>query len=407
VTSGWEVRSTWSADTNRKAGDASKLHPALSTLQDHFGDQKVPVVSQLKSQGIDGEHLRETTLADAIELMKASSKLDSTDETQKVHYVKDWHLFLQLAQQSRSQNTSLKSLYELPKQFRDDWMNHPTLISHGLDEKGKQKDDFRFCYAGQAGTQTHLHADVYTSYSWSTNVVGRKRWRLFPPDVALFLRRFPPRDDNDQEEVQSARTSQLARTVDEMDATLRLRESEPGSSYRDWSRWKEARSRMLEIVQEEGETIFVPSNWYHEVLNLTDCISINHNWCNSINLPSMYQAMKDEVQDVEKSLEDVKEMIRDGPRKPSDPPWQVEWTETVQNVARQDMGWAWDGFWNMIQVNLAEPVCGNDLRPDQATFVRPRLQAILDDFRSRDEWQWLPQEVRNAVHGCQKLLALL
>ena len=66
-----------------------------------------------------------------------------------------------------------------------------------------------FCYAGVAGTFTPLHADVCkclsllkkngqidlpcldSSYSWSTNIVGRKLWHLFPPDVALYLKRSP------------------------------------------------------------------------------------------------------------------------------------------------------------------------------------------------------------------------
>ena len=59
-------------------------------------------------------------------------------------------------------------------------------------------DDFRFCYAGCAGSSTPLHRDgtqrqcthtVYTSYSWSTNIAGRKRWRLFAPSDAALLRR--------------------------------------------------------------------------------------------------------------------------------------------------------------------------------------------------------------------------
>ena len=31
------------------------------------------------------------------------------------------------------------------------------------------------------GTSTPLHADVLRSFSWSTNVAGRKRWRLLAP----------------------------------------------------------------------------------------------------------------------------------------------------------------------------------------------------------------------------------
>ena len=43
-------------------------------------------------------------------------------------------------------------------------------------ERGSAVDrDYRFCYAGRAGTSTGLHFDVLGSYSWSTNIVGRKR----------------------------------------------------------------------------------------------------------------------------------------------------------------------------------------------------------------------------------------
>lgn len=42
-------------------------------------------------------------------------------------------------------------------------------------------EDFRFCYLGPQGTFTPLHRDVYCSYSWSANVLGRKIWWLFPP----------------------------------------------------------------------------------------------------------------------------------------------------------------------------------------------------------------------------------
>jgi hypothetical protein len=40
----------------------------------------------------------------------------------------------------------------------------------------------------------------------------------------------------------------------------------------------------LECIQEPGEIIFVPSGWHHQVYNLEDTISINHNWLNAYNL---------------------------------------------------------------------------------------------------------------------------
>lgn len=35
--------------------------------------------------------------------------------------------------------------------------------------------------------------------------------------------------------------------------------------------------RVIEVEQQAGEILFVPSGWYHQVENVTDTISINHN----------------------------------------------------------------------------------------------------------------------------------
>lgn len=89
-------------------------------------------------------------------------------------YVKDWHLA-----RAVESECSARPFYTTPDIFRDDWMN--AYYSAETD------DDFRFVYVGAKGTFTPLHRDVYTSYSWSTNVCGRKRWWLFPPDQTTYL----------------------------------------------------------------------------------------------------------------------------------------------------------------------------------------------------------------------------
>lgn len=64
----------------------------------------------------------------------------------------------------------------------DDWLNPPRPSpSTSSPEVSPNTSDFRFTYLGPAGTYTPLHRDVYSSYSWSANVVGRKLWWLFPP----------------------------------------------------------------------------------------------------------------------------------------------------------------------------------------------------------------------------------
>lgn len=40
---------------------------------------------------------------------------------------------------------------------------------------------------GLQGTFTPIHADVLRSYSWSTNITGRKLWQLLPPEHTHLL----------------------------------------------------------------------------------------------------------------------------------------------------------------------------------------------------------------------------
>ena len=204
-----------------------------------------------------------------------------------------------------------------------------------------------------------------TSYSWSTNIAGRKRWRFVAPQDASLLRRFP-----DQ------RTSELASTYDDMER--RYANDELGAytdGFSGWPGWAEVRSRVHVVYQEPGQTIFVPSNWYHEVENLTDCLSLNHNWCNAYNLRSMYESMEHEVDDVTAALEDVRDMLQSQPANQC--PWQAEFVAIVQDVVREDAGWAWDGFWRMVYHNVVHPPCDAMFRPPD---VRPLIRELLSRF---------------------------
>jgi len=45
-----------------------------------------------------------------------------------------------------------------------------------------------------------------------------------------------------------------------------------------------AKKLLVRVEQTEGQTIFVPSEWYHTVENLEDSFSINRNWINATNV---------------------------------------------------------------------------------------------------------------------------
>lgn len=66
--------------------------------------------------------------------------------------------------------------------------------------------------------------------------------------------------------------------------------------------------KYFTIVQECGECIFVPSHWYHQVWNITDTVSVNHNWFNAFNIKYISTNLISHLSDVEKEISDCKDM---------------------------------------------------------------------------------------------------
>lgn len=102
--------------------------------------------------------------------------------------------------------------------------------------------DFSYYHLHFLATRTPFHADVFRSYSWSANICGRKKWLLYPPGQEEFLR-----------------DTHGNLSYDVTSAELRDRGLFPNS---------EEACQPLEIIQEAGEIIFVPSGWHHQVYNL-------------------------------------------------------------------------------------------------------------------------------------------
>ena len=135
-------------------------------LVNTYGTQIVPVTN-CHTQSTD-PCTESTTLSEVIKGW-LSIEHDVTHQDLPLLYVKDWHLARWV-----SNNPAMQPFYTTPHLFADDWLNYHYCTF--------TDDDFRFVYLGIQGTFTPFHKDVYDSYSWSTNVVGRKLWTFWAPD---------------------------------------------------------------------------------------------------------------------------------------------------------------------------------------------------------------------------------
>ncbi|XP_018573922.1 jmjC domain-containing protein 4 [Anoplophora glabripennis] len=239
VTSQWQASQFWIRDDE----------PDVEYLLTKYGHNKVTIYN-CNERYYNSQTTHESVFADYLKYWQDYNE----DSALPLAYLKDWHLKL------LNQNDEF---YEVPEYFASDWLNeYYTACS---------SDDYRFIYMGVKNTWTPFHADVFTSYSWSANVCGRKKWLLFPPGEENLLR-------------------------DDM-----------GNLPYDVSNSKSS-VKCFEIIQDSGEAIFVPSGWYHQVWNLKDTISVNHNWVNGCNIKKMCMSMMKELEAVRREIDDCRGM---------------------------------------------------------------------------------------------------
>ncbi|XP_023018445.2 jumonji domain containing 4 [Leptinotarsa decemlineata] len=241
------VTSKWKSSQLWVKDDA----PNFQYLSEKYGNNNV-TVHKCSERYYNCQKSYKTTLTDYLEYFQECTSQDSNPS--KLEYLKNWHLKLKYQEDD---------FYEVPIFFASDWLNE--YYTHCSD------DDYRFVYMGPKGTWTPFHADVFMSYSWSANVCGRKRWLIFPPGEEIYLRDV---FGNLPYDIENENHSQ----------------------------------KFFEVIQEKGDAIFVPSGWHHQVWNIEDTISINHNWINGCNIKMMYDSLITNFIAVQKEIEDCREM---------------------------------------------------------------------------------------------------
>ena len=201
-------------------------------------------------------------------------------------YLKDYRLPRSLASDA----------YTIPAAFCEDALNQ------WLDSVGRE--GFRFLYAGWEGTRTPLHHDVLCSHSWSVNICGKKLWLLSEPGAGEDI--LYPRGRYNELSENSLLPSGFGCHYHAVSVSTPL---SPSALQAFLSR---PRGSLRVLLQGEGDAIFVPSGWHHEVFNVSKglTLSVNHNWIRHCGGPCLRNAwlfLREEMAEIRKRLADIKQ----------------------------------------------------------------------------------------------------
>ena len=150
----------------------------------------------------------------------------------------------------------LREYFVAPPQFRPNWVNLPWADRIGGPE----------LFIGQKGTGFGpVHVDHVAVHVGFYQVSGEKRFLLFPPEDGQYLYRY--------------RGAQFP---------WQLRNSRicgfNEGNYEQFPLLRQASPRVITL--RAGEALFMPANWWHTTLNLTDSVSYSVRIVNSSNVLS-------------------------------------------------------------------------------------------------------------------------
>lgn len=168
----------------------------------------------------------------------------------------------------------IQKMYKIPEWFSKD-LQHYCHID--------RRPPHRWICIGPERSGTTMHKDPLGTSAWNSLIMGCKLWIFFSPnvpkDIALGTRFYNDTNTN---------------TVQIEDETIgwyhRI-----FPSIREWFMHGNDNDKytLIEVIQYPGETIFVPCNWWHAVLNInSDTLSVTQNYVNSVNFDGVWRSIR-------------------------------------------------------------------------------------------------------------------
>lgn len=161
---------------------------------------------------------------------------------------------------------SMISEYNVPDMFRGRDL---------FDLLGDDRPDFRWLLVGNRRSGSKWHLDPNKTCAWNAVIRGRKRWVMLPPGCV------PPGVKTTPDGSEVTQPVSLVEWFQTFYAEMR-------------KRTKEASWDLKEGVCGPGECVFVPSGWWHCVLNLDDnTIAITQNYASETHIHSIRRFLRE------------------------------------------------------------------------------------------------------------------
>jgi hypothetical protein len=130
-----------------------------------------------------------------------------------------------------------------------------------------ERPDYRWLLLGPNGSGSPFHTDPHNSSAWNAVIEGCKRVSFYPPDV------IPPGVD------------------EELIHTEYYASDDTMDWYRNTYPKLKPEERPAEVLVQRGEVLFIPSGWWHQIMNIGHTIAVTQNFCSTITFPRVAQDM--------------------------------------------------------------------------------------------------------------------
>ncbi|KAK8229571.1 hypothetical protein HDK77DRAFT_382896 [Phyllosticta capitalensis] len=149
---------------------------------------------------------------------------------------------------------------------------------------GDQRPDSRWMIMGPARSGSTFHKDPNATSAWNAPLTGSKYWLVFPSSASL-----PPPPG-------------VIVSEDSSEVTAPLSIAEYLLSFHELAR---ATPGCREGICHAGEILYVPSGWFHLVLNLEESIALTQNFVPRAKLPDVLGFLRDQADQTSGFKDDV------------------------------------------------------------------------------------------------------